>query len=304
MVRACHVLFSANLGRARVNAQDALKAASALEIIHSSLLVHDDIMDRDLLRRGEKTIFAQYQELAEREGLGDTYHFGESLGVCVGDIGFFLAFKLLSELSVDSRTKNKIIENFVKDIVLVGLAQMQDVYLGYLPNQPQEIEVMKVHRYKTARYTFSLPFEVGARLAQLDDKVIEKLSELGEYLGIIFQIKDDEMGIFGTEEEIRKPAGSDVKENKKTLFSIYLFNESNEQEKTFLKSVFGSQHLTKEQLQEIRAMIEVKGIRVKVLKEVEAYARKAKEIIDVIGISEVDKQTLRDLLDYNCGRVV
>ena len=112
------------------------------------------------------------------------------------------------------------------------------------------------------------------------------------------------MGIFGTEEEIRKPAGSDVKENKKTLFSIYLFNESNEQEKTFLKSVFGSQHLTKEQLQEIRAMIEVKGIRAKVLKEVEAYARKAREIIDVIGISEVDKQTLRDLLDYNCGRVV
>ena len=243
MVRACHLLFAANLGRAHISGQDALKAAAALEIIHSSLLIHDDIIDRDLLRRGEKTIFAQYQELAENENLKDSYHFGESQGICIADIGFFLAFKLLSELSVDSRTKNKILEIFVKDIVSVGLAQMQDIYLGYLSNQPQELEVQRVHRYKTARYTFSLPFEIGARLAQLDDRAIEKLSELGEYLGIIFQMKDDEMCIFGSEQDIRKPSGTDVKENKKTLFSIHLFQDTNEQEREILKIALQSKYL-------------------------------------------------------------
>lgn len=302
-VRGCQVLFAANLGRARVSSQDALKAAAALELVHSSLLIHDDIIDRDKTRRGEKTIFAQYQEVADREGLEDTYHFGESIGLCVGDIGFFLAFKLLATLAIESTIKNKIIECFSKELASVGFGEILDVYGGYHKEQLTEEDILRIYKYKTAQYTFSLPFEIGARLAQLDEGVVQKLAEIGNYMGIIFQIKDDELGIFGNEEHIGKPAGSDIKENKKTLFSLYLFSQATEEERSFLKNAF-SASLTTDQLGIIRTMIEQKGIRVRVDRHVQNYAKRARDLIDQIGISEVDKDILRKLLDYNCSRSV
>lgn len=302
-IRGCQVLFAANLGRARVSSQDALKAAAALELVHSSLLIHDDIIDRDLTRRGEKTIFAQYKEFAERENFEDAYHFGESVGLCVGDIGFFLAFKLLGTMGSESRIKNKIIECFGRELASVGFGEILDVYGGYHKGQLSEEEIIRIYRYKTAQYTFSLPFEIGARLAQLDEGVVQKLAEIGSYLGIIFQIKDDELGIFGNEDDIGKPAGSDIKENKKTLFSLYLFSQASEEEKMFLKTVF-SASLTPEQLDMVRKMIDQKGIRAHVERHVQNYAKRAYDLIDQVGISEVDKDILRKLVEYNCSRSV
>ena len=76
-----------------------LDAAAAIELFHSSLLIHDDIIDNDLLRRGYPTLFAQYQKLGEENYFIEPSSFGLSMGICAGDVGFMLSFDMLSRLN-------------------------------------------------------------------------------------------------------------------------------------------------------------------------------------------------------------
>ena len=71
-------------------------------------------------------------------------------------------------------------------------------------------------RYKTGRYSFSLPLLAGAMLADAPAELRGKLETFGESIGLLFQIRDDELGLFGDERELGKPVGSDVREGKKT----------------------------------------------------------------------------------------
>ena len=66
--------------------QAMIQAGAAVELFQSALLVHDDIMDRDQVRRGFGSVFYQYAQMADRAGIADAYHLGESLGICAGDI--------------------------------------------------------------------------------------------------------------------------------------------------------------------------------------------------------------------------
>src|SRR5258708_2894344 len=89
------VLFEAYAGKIT---DDAIRIAAAIEFFHLSFLIHDDIMDNDIVRRGNPTIFAQYQSFGEHKKFPHPHHFGESMGISVGDIGFFLGFELLSSI--------------------------------------------------------------------------------------------------------------------------------------------------------------------------------------------------------------
>ena len=71
-------------------------AGAAMELFQSGLLVHDDIMDRDPVRRGLASLYHQYVEMADGKGIAESAHLGESLGICAGDVAFFLAFEILS----------------------------------------------------------------------------------------------------------------------------------------------------------------------------------------------------------------
>ena len=96
MVSLAQSLYHSSVPREEDDARAAIEAGAAVELIQSALLVHDDIMDRDEMRRTRKSVFYQYVEKAEREGIAEAYHLGESLGICAGDILFFLAFEILA----------------------------------------------------------------------------------------------------------------------------------------------------------------------------------------------------------------
>jgi geranylgeranyl diphosphate synthase type I len=160
-----------------------LPAAAAMELIQSSLLIHDDIMDRDLKRRGIKSVFATYLPIAQKEKFPDPFHFAASMGICAGDIGFFLAFKLINSLPLKEKIADVIIQ--------VGLGQMADAYWGYKKETPKLADIEKIYLYKTARYSFSLPLALGAIISHQPKKTILLLEKLGESLGVAFQIKDD-----------------------------------------------------------------------------------------------------------------
>src|SRR6056297_199031 len=158
-----------------------------MELFQSAFLIHDDIMDRDEKRRGGQSVYAQYVSLAQEKQFSDAYHTGEAMGICVGDIAFFLAFEILSEVS--RATGNmQISELCSRELSYVGVAQMLDVYWGQTKAPITEKEVFDLYRYKTGRYTFSLPLLCGGHLAGAKQEQLDDLERIGELLGIVFQL--------------------------------------------------------------------------------------------------------------------
>lgn len=279
---------------------DTLSLASAVEINHSTILMHDDILDNDRLRRGSKTIFAQYEEEAQKNGIANPYFFGISSAIVVGDIGFFLAAKLLA--NVNKEYIQKVLVLFYKEMVSLGLAEHHEFGVGLKNIEISEDEIFNIYRYKTARYTFSLPMKLGGLIAGATDDQITLLDAIGEELGIIFQIIDDAIGLLGTEEEIGKPVGSDIRENKKTLIRKMLFEEADEEEIRILQDAFGNQNLVQEQILQIQNIIKKHKIDKKIQELASSKAKLLYPKIDQLRVTNEYKMLLNEFVQYNLHR--
>jgi len=304
LVRGCLIIMSNNMFSKydEENELNALKAAAAIELIHSALLIHDDIMDRDDIRRGHPAIHYQYQTLAIQNDFHNPRHFGLSMGICVGDISLFLAMGLISSIVTDEKMKVEVEKVFFDTICKVGLAQMQDVNFEYLKNDVSETEILSVYRYKTARYTFSLPLMIGALLSGCSMNIVQKLGVIGEDMGIVFQIKDDELGIFADEKDFGKSIGIDIRDNKKTIYRHYLMSESQESELHILDKIFGNQEITDADVQLVRDMIVDKGIRDEVIHKIQSLESNSRKLIDELDISLESRKILLSILYYNVNR--
>lgn len=162
-------------------------------------------------------------------------------------------------------------------------------------------DVLRVYRYKTGRYTFSVPLSLGALLAGADEGVRGALEEVGELLGVVFQIRDDELGLFGSEEEIGKPAGSDVREGKRTVFWVLLRERLEGEERRRLDGVWGGE-VGEEELGWVRRMVEERGVREEVGRLVEGYVRRVEERMAGLGVGEEGRRLLEELAVFNLTR--
>jgi geranylgeranyl diphosphate synthase type I len=302
MVRGSLLLLGYEMFARRPAPVVVRRAAAAIEIIHSSLLIHDDIMDNDRLRRGGSTVFAQYERVGRARHAADAAHFGMSMGVCAGDVGYFIAWDILSRLSVDPALKSSLLGLVSRELAHVGLAQMQDVAFGSFPRTPTRKEVIALYLHKTARYTFSLPLEAGALLAGAAPSAAGRLVTLGERLGVIFQIRDDDLGIFGTEQQTGKPVGSDIREGKKTLLYLELFRRARGAEKRHLEALFGKADLRRVDAVRVRDAIEKLGARTTLTAMLEGLAREADGIIGSLPVSDHHAAVLRDICRQSLTR--
>src|SRR6056297_412858 len=274
----------------------------AMELFQSAFLIHDDIMDRDEKRRGSRSVFSQYVSLAESHKFRDSYHTGEALGICVGDIAFFLAFEILAEVA-RSTENTQLTALCSKELSYVGVAQMLDVYWGQDQSTITEKEVFDLYRYKTGRYTFSLPLLSGGYLGGASQKQRDDLERIGELLGIVFQLKDDELGLFGDEEQLGKPIGSDISEGKKTLFYVALMERAGPEEKEKLSKLFGKSDVSGDEVEYVRRVSLRYDIRTWVLDICRRYADEARELIEGMeGVKAPYQRILIDLLDYSLER--
>jgi geranylgeranyl diphosphate synthase type I len=273
-----------------------------MELLQSSFLIHDDIMDRDEVRRGAPTVFSQYAALGTQRRLPDPVRFGDSHAICAGDVAFFFAFDILSRLEIPAELLRQVLAISNRAVMETCVAQMQDVYFGSLPAGASvaEEDVLRVYHYKTGRYTFTLPLQTGAVLAGCRGRVLESLETLGELFGVIFQIKDDEIGLFGNEGDIGKPVGSDVEEGKKTLFYAYLYEAAGEEQKKELTRLFGSDG---DGVHRVRRLVEELGVRTRVEAKLADLADRARqEIARLPDAGQEGRDLLTALLDYNLRR--
>jgi len=301
LLRGVLLLLAYEMHGGKLN-NNVFNAAAAIELTHSGFLIHDDIMDRDRLRRGLPTIYEQYRLMGEKLKTKDSLNFGQSLAICAGDLMFFMAMELLTKTITNNLQLKKIQETFNSIVYGVLSGQMLDVYYGSAGLEPTHQTVMDIYRYKTAFYSFSLPFKIGASLSNQTDKNIKVLEKLGEYLGLIFQIKDDEMGIYGDEKIIGKPIGSDIRENKKTLLRALLYEKSSQVEKEKLNQLFGKPTVSKEDVNFIIMQLDNKNIRQKINNILKTLVQKTERLIKKLSCEEKYKQLLRELIEYNLKR--
>jgi geranylgeranyl diphosphate synthase type I len=286
---------SKDMGRTEI-----FKLAAALELLQAGLLIHDDIMDEDSLRRGMPTMHKRFEREAVGSGARDPAHLGESLALCAGDICYFSAWNLLSGFGTEIQRL------FSQELAKVCLAQARDVRFGARQSFPALDEILEVYAYKTARYTICLPLMAGA-LASGRPDALPLLEDIGLNLGLIFQLKDDYLGLFGDESRLGKPVGSDLREGKKTPYMILLRPLLSDPERQRFDSIFGNDSIRPADVDYLRSLILRHDIDKILAKTEKEYSRKAQDSLSKLlqAVPGLDKEAtaiLKDFVEYSLSR--
>jgi len=279
------------------NLGEIIKASMALELIQSYLLIHDDIMDNDSIRRNGPTLHISYKNIAQRKYKKiDSVHFGMSMAILAGDICCSFANEIISKLEIKDKYKTKALKSLNHSVHKVIYGQSLDVLSGLRPVDIKDIE--KIHKLKTATYTIEAPLHIGALLAGAKPKQLKILSHYSIPLGKAFQIQDDILGIFGDKAKFGKPIGSDLKEGKKTLLILKALEKADALQKQKIKQALGNKNLTNNELNDVREIIIKTGSLDYSKKISKKLIEKAKSAIKNVRFKEKGKDFLLKLADY------
>jgi geranylgeranyl diphosphate synthase, type I len=203
-------------------ADDRLIAAgAAVELLHAFLLAHDDVFDRDATRHGQRTLHRYFRDdISDRYPAADAARYGDSLAVLAGDVAAMLAFEVLAGAPVAPERLLRATRLLSRVALETGYGEALDV-LGELDPQVDEARVLLIHRYKTAKYTIEGPLHLGALLAGAETEQLAALSQFAVPLGIAYQLQDDMLGVFGSEQVTGKPVGADLRGGKRTLLTVH-----------------------------------------------------------------------------------
>jgi geranylgeranyl diphosphate synthase type II len=195
------------------------RVAAALELLHTALLIHDDVIDGDLVRRGELNVSGTFVALAADRGASAAGRatFGLTAGVLAGDLALVGATRELALCGADGETTRRLLDLFTEAVHVSAAGELADVALSIgRPDVGALADVITMEEHKTAVYSFQLPLQSGAVLAGADDVAVERLGQVGRLAGIGFQLADDLQGVFGDEARTGKSALGDLREGKMT----------------------------------------------------------------------------------------
>lgn len=268
--------------------------ACCVEMLHTWALIHDDIIDRSLTRRGQATSHIYWRDQCTKLGLkGDKDHFGISTAILAGDLAFALAESVFNEFN----TKKEVQKYWeaVKFEVMHG--EYLDVLFSF-KDTAEEVDIRSVLEYKTAKYTVQRPLQMGASFGGATSEQIKTLEAYGSKVGQVFQIQDDVQGIFGEEKKLGKSVSSDLVEGKKTLLILAAQEKASPSENLVLKKVLGNPRATEKQIEEAREVIR----RVGALKEaqdlVDSLTDKGLRAVEESSLTKEGKEWLTQAADY------
>jgi geranylgeranyl diphosphate synthase type I len=204
----CLLVFEALTG----GYEAALPAAAAIEMIHNFSLIHDDIEDSDLERRGRPTAWAIW---------------GKPLAINIGDYLYTLAFKCLYQLDTARFAPETIFSvlRLVNEACL-SLTAGQDLDLRFEQLQAVSTDMYLDMVYKKTGALLEAAILSGALLGTTNAQIIENYQEFARNIGTAFQVRDDILGIWGDSARTGKSTDNDLRRKKKTLPVIYVLNEA------------------------------------------------------------------------------
>ena len=276
----------------------------AYELFQTSILIHDDIIDNDNLRRGKDTIhfsnYKKYKSLNE----ADAKKTSESIAICIGDYGFFKVNEIIINNYINNPNFSKLYR-FYNDIVLKTIeGELIDVVLSfegkYKEIKDLEENIMLVYKLKTAFYTIIGPLSLGLILAGIEDDKLEEIRKFGEKVGIGFQIQDDILGIYS---DMGKVIGSDIKEFKQTILYSYVVQNGKYKEELF--KYYGKENIGEVEINETRRIFKECGAYEYAVNLMNKHYDESLEILKNINwIKDEDKSILCGFIEYLKGRKI
>ncbi|MFQ5614345.1 MAG: polyprenyl synthetase family protein [Anaerolineae bacterium] len=263
----------------------ALPAAAAVELIHNFTLIHDDIEDRSLTRRGRRAVWAIW---------------GDALGINTGDTMFTLArhaLLRLAELNIPHKTILQAIRKL--DDTCLTLCYGQHLDISFEDRLDVDMETyLTMIRGKTAALLGCAGY-LGALIAADDEQVADRYGRLGEEMGLAFQIQDDILGIWGEETTTGKPAADDIRRRKKSLPVVYVLSHAaNPTEANRLRRLYQRQTLTEDDVAAALAILERTEARSHVEQAARHHIDAALRILDELLAAGSDGQALREMAEF------
>ena len=194
----------------------ALRAAAGIELLHAFALMQDDVMDGSRLRRGRDAVHVRFARWHAEQGLsGSSTRFGESAATLLSDLCLVWAEQAMRESGVGAAALRRAWPRYDALRSELAVGQFADL-VNDARREPGLDEVLAVARRKSGDYTVRGPLELGADLAGCGRRVLAVLGEFGSLVGEAFQLRDDVLGVFGSEDATGKPSGDDLREGKAT----------------------------------------------------------------------------------------
>lgn len=228
----------------------AVRAGAAVELYHTYTLVHDDVIDRDPLRRGQPSVHARMTDTGLAQfalDAAEAAHYGLSMAILAGDCLHCWAVDLLasvSALGVPPAVALRLVRRLqgrVGPAIVEGEAR--DIQLPFHPvASVTDAEMLQVIDTKTAAL-FAFCGWAGGLLARgEEDADVQALAAFAERAGVAFQLQDDVLGLTADEATLGKPVGNDLREGKRTLIIALGWARASEAEREELAAVLGCQH--------------------------------------------------------------
>lgn len=271
------LLSSKMINKEYSNLKSDISMAAALEFIHAATLLHDDVIDKGKIRRGQRSV-------------NDIWN--NKFSVLLGDFMFSKSFQLMTEAQ-----SLKAMESLAN--VSAKISEGEFLQMSNENNTSLSIsEYMQIISLKTAEL-FGAAMKIPAILTDKNNKIIEQLNFVGINFGMIFQIIDDHLDYFGTY-KTGKSKGQDFFEGKITLPIIILLKKANLDEKKLLKKIFHNKKRTKKDFLKTLALLEKYNVESISLKYANNLKQKSKNILK--RFKNRPSYLLGELLDTSINR--
>ena len=291
--------------------EEALPVALATELLHTYLLIHDDIMDHAEVRRGQPAAHVRFQRAHQAYGFrGDAQDFGRSVAILLGDLAHTWSVELFTGASLEDGRARELTRCFsaMSEEVIGG--QYLELLVAQRRGRPapgagdadREEELLRVLRLKSGRYTAERPIQLGALLAGASPSVLAGLSRYGTAVGEAFQLQDDLLGMFGDAGTVGKPVGEDLKEGKFTFLIHHALSAATPEQRAEIEKALGNPGLTDDEVARVRRILEETGARARVTGMVAERLRAARtalsEVRETEGLRSDGRLFLEGLVDF------
>ncbi len=260
-------------------AEEVKHVAAAFEMLHNFTLIHDDIMDEAPIRRGQPTVYKQWNS---------------NIAILAGDALAIMALQELLKAPCDDATKIKISDLFARTSLEICEGQQYDLDFETLEDVSID-DYIKMIRLKTAVMLAGC-LKSGAIFAHASEADQQAMYDFGINIGIAFQLKDDILDLYSDTQVFGKIQGGDIKENKKTYLYLTALQLADDEQRQTLKKYFASTDFDFEQkLKDVKNIYEQLHVKEKTEQKITQYVDAAIEALNAVSVGKENKEELYKL---------
>ena len=267
--------------------QQVRNAALGIETFHNFTLLHDDLMDRSPLRRGQPTVYTKWDE---------------NTAILSGDTMFALAWRYFLRQSTPKL--QEILQCFNETAIEVCEGQQKDMNFERMGLANVSIDnYMDMIRQKTA-VLLAGALKIGALYAGAPADEVERLYAFGIHLGLAFQMQDDLLDGYGDTAVFGKKTGQDIRDNKISFLPLTALKNANEEQRKELLALFAAKDNMdeEEKVRRVLALYQAMNLKNTIEKAIADEFETARKELDGIHADEPRKTPLRELMETLNGR--